>query len=516
MKLKTLTSLTAAALFAALALPVRLASQAQQQSEKKEHIRYKLIDLGTLGGPNSGNNGESLVMNSEGGVAGFADTLDPDPFCFSDCFAFHAFRWRDGVLTDLGTLPGGGISSTNSINSQDQIVGFSENGLINPLAGIPELVATVWQDGRIFDLGTFGGNFSLASMNNDHQQVVGCASNNIPDSFTPTNVFYGLGFDPNQLRAFLWQGKKLRDLGTLGGPDACAVWINDRGQIAGASFTNSNVNPETGLPTLDPFLWDDGKMLDLGTLGGTVGLAFMVNNRGQLIGISSLAEAPGACITAPFNGTPGCHAILWDRGVLTDLGTLGGKFSIANWINDEGEIVGVASNQNEQTVFAFVWKKGLMTNLGTLPGDCGSEAFAINASGQVVGQSIPCDGSPNRAVLWQPGGPALDLNALVNPGSGLLLTDPKIINDAGAIVLEGFLANGDSHSVVLLPCDEGEQGCADIAEAPTAVAPNISTAISSAPSTSAHARLTPRTNVAAWRARMMGPYRMRGLAATKN
>lgn len=513
---KLLASLIAAALFVALALPIRPAAQALQGGEKNEHIRYKLVDVGTFGGPNSGNNGESIVMNREGDVTGSADTSTPDPSCFSDCFVSHAYRWRDGVLTDLGALPGGPGSATNGINTHDQIVGQSENGLINPLTGIPELAATVWQDGRVIDLGTFGGNFSLATMNNDHQQVVGCASNDIPDSFTPTNVFYGLGFDPNQLRAFLWQGKKMHDLGTLGGADACAVWINDRGQIAGASFTNSTVNLATGLPTLDPFLWENGKMIDIGTLGGTVGMAFIVNNHGQLIGISSLAEAPGACITAPFNGTPGCHGILWDRGVLTDLGTLGGDFSIANWVNDEGEIVGVASNQDEQGVFGFVWKKGVMTNLGTLPGDCGSQAFAINASGQVVGQSIPCDGSANRAVLWEPGGPALDLNALVNPGSGLLLTDPKIINDAGNIVLEGLLSNGDAHSVVLLPCDEGQQDCVDIAEATAAAPAKISAAISTGPSTSAAARLTPHGNMAAWRARMMGPPRTSSLAGLKN
>src|SRR4029077_18047835 len=133
--------------------------------------------------------------------------------------------------------------------------------------------------------------------------------------------FYGIGFDPEQLRAFRWQGKQLQDLGTLGGPDACAVWANGRGQITGASFTNSTVNPDTGLPTLDPFLWENGKMLDLGTLGGTVGRALMINNLGQVIGQSSLAEAPGACITGD-SLTSGCHAFLWDRGILKDLGTL--------------------------------------------------------------------------------------------------------------------------------------------------------------------------------------------------
>jgi probable HAF family extracellular repeat protein len=516
MKSKTIC-LTAMTLLAAV-VAVRLAAQGRPRSEGKEQLRYRLVDIGTFGGPNSGNNGESIVMNSEGDVTGFADTSTPDPTCFTDCFVTHAYRWRDGVLTDLGALPGGPGSATNGINSHDQIVGQSENGLVNPLNGIPELIATVWQDGKVIDLGTFGGNFSLASMNNDYQQVVGCATNDIPDPFISSGVLFGLGLDPNQLRAFRWEGKKLHDLGTLGGADACAVWINNRGQITGASFTNSIANADTGIPTMDPFLWDDGKMIDVGTLGGTVGMGFIVNNRGQLIGISSLAEAPGACITGPSSGTPGCHAILWQRGKLTDLGTLGGDFSIANWINYEGEIVGVASTTGEATVHGTVWKNGVITDLGTLPGDCGSQAFAINTSGQIVGQSLPCDTSRPRAVVWETDGTIHDLNALVKQGSGLELTDPKIINDAGAIVLEGFLSNGDQHSVVLIPCDADEEGSVDTKEDAATAAPRNSAATDNGPSASSQAHPNSHATVAPWRAEMHRRFRVptSGLAMPKN
>jgi probable HAF family extracellular repeat protein len=500
---------------------VRLAAQGRPQSEKKEHIRYKLIDIGTFGGPNSGNNGESTVMNGQGDVVGFADTTTPDPFdpiCFGDCLVQHAFEWRKGVLTDLGAVPGGYSSSTNAINSQEQVAGFSQNGLIDPATGIPEFVAAVWQDGRVTNLGTFGGSFSIATMNNDRQQVVGCAFNDIPDSFTPTGIFYGLGFGPQQLRAFRWQGKKLHDLGTLGGADACAVWINQGGQITGASFTNSVVDPNTGLPTLDPFLWVDGKMVDIGTLGGTVGLGFMVNNRGQVIGISSLAEAPGACITGPFFGTPGCHGILWDRGILKDLGTLGGDFSIANWINEEGEIAGVASTPGEQTVHGTLWKNGVITDLGTLPGDCASQAFAINSKGQIVGQSFPCDSSPPRAAVWERDGTVHDLNALVKQGSGLELTDPKIINDADDIVLEGLLSNGDAHSVVLIPCDEkhpGIEGCEfDPVEASTEAQVRPAQ-ITRAPAAASATKLSPAEMMTRFRTAMSNRNRRFGSLAPK-
>ena len=516
MKFYLSSGFAASVLLALMAIPIHLEAQEHLSSEQPaKHHHYKLIDLGTFGGPNSGNNGESTVINNQGAVVGFADTTTPDPFapiCFGDCVVVHAFEWGNGVLTDLGAVPGGYSSSTNAINSQEQVAGFSQNGLVDPFTGIPEFVATVWQSGQVIDLGTFGGSFSLATMNNDRQQVVGCAFNDIPDSFTPTGIFYGLGLGPQQLRAFRWQGKNLHDLGTLGGPDACAVWINERGQITGASFTNSIVNSNTGLPTLDPFLWVDGKMLDLGTLGGTVGLGFMVNKRGQVIGISSLAETPGSCITAPFSGTPGCHGILWERGILKDLGTLGGDFSIPNWINDKGEIAGVASTPGEQTVHGTLWKNGKITDLGTLPGDCASQAFAINSKGQIVGQSFPCDSSSPRAAVWERDGTAHDLNALVNPGSALLLTDPKIFNDAGDIVLEGLLSNGDHHSVVLIPCDENHpnvEGC-DYDPVDPATLKNAPAA------TLLQHPLTPRENVAAWRARLAPKYHIPVTASPMN
>jgi hypothetical protein len=58
-----------------------------------------------------------------------------------------------------------------------------------------------------------------------------------------------------------WQRGEIRDLGTLGGPDSWAVFVNDRGQVAGASYYSYVIDPLTGNPPVGAFLWENGKMI---------------------------------------------------------------------------------------------------------------------------------------------------------------------------------------------------------------------------------------------------------------
>jgi probable HAF family extracellular repeat protein len=179
-------------------------------------------------------------------------------------------------------------------------------------------------------------------------------------------------------------------------------------------------------------------MLDLGTLGGTLGVAHWLNNRGQVVGQSDLV------------GDSTAHPFLWDRGSLKDLGTLGGSFGVAISVSDAGDIVGGATNQNDQAFLGFVWKNGVMTDLGTLQGDDCSVATKINSGDQIVGSSFPCAGGPSRAVVWERGS-IVDLNTFVPSGSGLQLTEADFINERREIAAQAVLPNGDSHAVLLVP-----------------------------------------------------------------
>ena len=469
MLLATITfSAGLALLFAVLASPGRVAAQHNQGANLKHH-HYKLIDIGTFGGPSSyfnslfappGSN-PGRVINKHGIFVGWADTSTPDPFpsfCFTDCFVSHAFEWQEGAATDLGTLAPGWGSVAAWINDTGQIVGLSQNGIIDPLIGFPEVRAVVWQNGQIIDLGTLGGNESFASAINNQGQIAGFALNTIPDRFSIVDLLFYGSSNGTRTRAVLWdKDGAMQDLGTLGtGHDALALFVNEHGQVAGWSYTNYIPNVTTGLPTFHPFLWEKGKgMLDLGTLGGTVAQAVNgLNQEGQVVGSTTLA------------GDVTHHPFLWDGEKLVDLGTLGGDNGEADWINDAAEVVGIAQYtvscpNGGGGAHGFLWRRGVMTDLGTTDGISNSEAVYINSKTQIVGYSFTCDFSVVDAFLWE-NGSIVNLNALISPHSAFHLDAALFIDDRSQIAASGRLANGDTHALLLLPCDQnhpGLEGC---------------------------------------------------------
>ena len=451
--------ISALAVFAALAMALELFAQDARDHHSRHHV-YRLSEVGTFGGPWSdyatgpGDSLEPNYFNGWGALVGVAQTGVTDPFSpncfFSNCYATDAFVFLNGALTNLGTLPGSSNSVAYGINDWGLVVGISETGSINSTTGYPAYHAVVWRDGAIKDLGTFGGADSLAFAVNDCSQVVGVAANDVPDEYAANLGPYTTWNWPetNQQRAFLWQGGALHDLGTLGGNDAAAYFINRFGQVAGISYTNTTPNATTGLPTQDPFLWDpiSRRMTDLGTLGGTWGVVYSLNNRGQVVGSSNLA------------GDNFDHAFLWERGVMTDLGTLGGSYSGAFWLNDARDVVGYADPPN-QPAHAVLWRHGIVTDLGLLTGDNFSVAWGVNAQATVVGQSCNFNPGTCRAFVWQKDGPMVDLNALVEPSSDLYLEEAYTISDTGEIYVYGQLPNGDVRIGVLTPKGRCDSDC---------------------------------------------------------
>jgi probable HAF family extracellular repeat protein len=405
---------------------------------------YSLTDVGTFGGPQASLNIPGVPITARGTVLGTADTTiaDPNypnfnPFLagFADPVVPHAFEWRDGRLTDLGALPGNNGSGVFQINRAGVGVGLSGTGEIDPVTGYPAAHAVLFQHGTVTDLGTLpGGHESVALSINDRGEVAGFGNNGVPD---PNSIFpWG-----TETRAFVLRDGVMHDLGTLGGPDTDMNNMNARGQIAGDSYTNDTPTttgiggfcPSTGTPTTDPYLWTDGHMRDLGTLGGTASLTNWLNDSGEVVGTDYLA------------GNQACHPFLWDGRRLADLGTFGGDQGAANYINDAGVVVGWSLLPGDTTAHAFQWRKGAMTDLtGSSSPNC-TVAEAINSSDVVVGETCTED----DALIWF-GGHQYDLNTLVPP-TDVHLTVAQSINARGQIAALGQLPNGNQHIFLLNP-----------------------------------------------------------------
>lgn len=437
---------------------------ARSVSVPETYPRYRLIDLGTLGGPNSGVWGASVQLNNRGEVIAQLGTPFPDPYdpnCLNfDCFVWHGVvREINGAIADLGALPGVNSSAPIWITETGLIAGVSENGLIDPLTDFPQLRAVLWnRDRSIVDLGTLGGNSSMGLAANNRGQVVGVALNAIEENPDFAQVMTFFLPAATQARAFLWQNGFMQDLGTLGGNDAAAWGVNESGQIVGLSFTNTTPNDTTGIPTVHPFLWENGTMQDLGSLGGTLSIpgslywfggTRVVNESGDVAGTSMLA------------GDEVWHAFVWSNGTMTDLGTLGGSTSDAMAINNKSQVVGRAVVTDTPFVrHAFLWEEHQMSDLGSVAPCSRSVANSINSANQIVGNLGYCTDDPNdltffSAFYTEKGKPMVDLNTLITPSSDIHLTDAWNINNRGEILANGKLPDGSERVALLVPIPPG-------------------------------------------------------------
>jgi probable HAF family extracellular repeat protein len=407
MKPRILVLITVMTILAALTVP----DQLQVHGQSQQQLYYTATDLGTLGGTFSFAQG----LNHKGWVVGFS-TLPGDT-------NQHAFLWREGMMTDLGTL--GGLNSGLGFwgekpNERGQIAGATQTSALDPLG----------------------------------EDFCGTVSD-----FGPTGKFICL--------PFVWQNGVMTSLPTLGGNNGVANSINNRDQVAGAAENATPPDPScVGLSRPKPVLWEEGVIQELPTFPGDLfGGVDAINDNGQATGISV-----NNCIPSVS------HALVWQNGRLIDLGNLGGNFFDEGAdINNQGQVVGFSSLPGDTTFHAFLWTEDNgMQDVGTLPGDAASFAPGINDKGQVVGTSC-ADPScmSSRAFLWQ-NGMMTDLNTLIPTSSPLFLLEAFKINARGQIVGLAFdTSTGEFHAFLATPSNEDVASAASVAQRQTSQRPRV-------------------------------------------
>src|SRR5437763_6817400 len=353
---------------------------AQTQTKAKPDTQYHVSTLPSFGGTSSGRNS----MNDPSWVAGYSRLPDRNR---------HATLWRNGSLTDLGTLGGPNSSVTwNVKNTAGIIVGISQT------ATTPEPNAENWSSAAFYS--------------------------------TPNNVGYiNLGF--------VWQQGQMRGLPNFpGGNNGLATGANNLGQVVGWA-ENGFHDPTcccTQVLQFRPAMWTLGSPDQIHELplipGDTSGAATAINDNGQIVGISGICDQAVGRHTAK-------HAVRWDNGGVTDIG----NFSAAWWntptaINRHGDIVGFAGDPafvEGDVLHAFMWtREGGLRPLkplkGRTPQHVDSEAYGINERRQLVAVSCHAQQTACRAVVWDQSAYPTDLNDLKGDYSAFLAL-AKDIND---------------------------------------------------------------------------------------
>lgn len=343
--------------------------------------RYSVTDLGVLG---KGTNAAAFDMNQTGWVAGSSNLVPNGPQ--------KSFLWYGaGPLVDLGTL-GGPNSGADGPNLYGEAAVGSEITKSDPdhedfcaYGTHLQCLGAIWRYGKLTALRNLhGGRNGNAFGVNNLGQVVGWTENGVRDSTcvkaTPFQVF--------RFEAVRWEPNgEVHELPPLKGDTvAFGMGINDLGQAVGSSGTCSTQGlPPANVNGLHAVLWEsNGTPIYLGTLGDANNKmsnnASSINDLGQVVGTSQFTD-----------GT--VHSFLWTKRTgMNDIGTLPGAFATVagccRTVNNVGEVVGFSIDANGST--AFLWKDGKIKDLNTLiPANSHLRllaAYSINDVGEIAGQ----------------------------------------------------------------------------------------------------------------------------------
>ena len=286
--------------------------------------QYTVTPLEMLGGTST----TVLGINSTGELVGYS---------INSAGNYNAFLYSNGVMTNLNTL--GGLNSyASAINSSGEILVSAQTS------------------------SSGGGYYNFIYNNGSMSEIPGLQQAN-------TNALNSSGEIVGQTYyayAYIYQNGTLQNIAPY---NSSAVAINATGEVVGSYYSNVN-----NVGTNHAFLYANGVFQSLfpNTVNST---ASGINSSGQVVGYST-------------DSAGNTYAFLYNNGSVTNLGTLGGTYSDAYGINSLGQIVGQSTDSAGNT-YGFLYSNGVMQNLNSLIGSASFEykltdPVGINKNGQIA------------------------------------------------------------------------------------------------------------------------------------
>lgn len=344
-------------------------------AEEAKSIKYDtpsgsqiiITDLGLLPG---GTFSSGLAINNEPVIVGLAN---------DSAFALQRPFWDANTGIIIGFAGNYNPASTaipEHVNNSREMAGTEMYGdnvyqgiywnstgqafVLPPLAGVDPF---------------YGSLHTRAHGINNLGQLVGTGKEGSPNFYTHAALWPNPDTEAIDL-GFLGQGSPLNYSEAYG--------INDLSHVVGNSAVGSAIRG---------FLWRNGQMINLRSLSGSESdgtSASAINNTGLLVGKSLLDPVIWTYDITNSNSTPTIKQLPIPSGFFTAQPTA---------LNDSGDVAGYAGSPNIDS-HAILWRNGMAIDLGVWPGGHYSVANGINDLGQIVGTGTVAGDNLDHALMW--------------------------------------------------------------------------------------------------------------------
>lgn len=327
----------------------------------------------------------------------------------------HAFLGQaDGSIENIETLKGFDLSAGQVVNNRAQVAGTVT--VFAGQSGVTTLFRYTPGVGMVH-LGSLGGDVCTVIDMNDQGTIIGQAED-----------------ADGVMRGFMYtDAGGLQRLDDVMGEMAFPTDINNVGEISGYFWSGAFVRP---------FLWD-GAFHDLGTLGGPNGAAYYLNDSAVVVGATGTQM--GYSVAFRYTAEKGMEA-------LPSPPHMGAPEAI--WVNATGAITGVWWQESHQRAFYYTDADGMidlaagLEHTFTIP-------IAMNAAGETIILQLNEQTYETSGLVYAPASGVHDLDDCLATGVPWNISDVVDINESGQILVTACQAL-ECGTLLLTPVTPGD------------------------------------------------------------